>query len=289
MTIEIRHLRCLLAIQEAGTISAAGAQLHLSQPAVSRALRQLEEHLGVRLVNRSTHHLDLTEEGFRFATGARTTLGAMERAVLSVGETLPPLRIGQSWATGGHLSRIIREWDLAHQGRPVQTVHFADRTAGLVSGQVDVAITRGPIREAGFDYEQIDSEIRYAVVSSTSDLAQSPSLQLSDLAELPLVIQSTTGTTRPDLWPSGSRPAVALDATGTDEWLLAIATGKGFGVTVESTRRLHVHPDVRFIPLVDAPEVPLLVAWHRSGQHPDTSAFVSVALDNGAYPSGANS
>ena len=49
MTVEVRHLRAFLAIAEEGTITRAAARLHLTQPALSRTLRQLETHLGLRL------------------------------------------------------------------------------------------------------------------------------------------------------------------------------------------------------------------------------------------------
>ena len=63
MTMELRHLRCFLAIAEEGTLTRAATRLHLTQPVVSRTLRQLEDHLGVRLIDRSTHHLGLTAAG----------------------------------------------------------------------------------------------------------------------------------------------------------------------------------------------------------------------------------
>ncbi|MFE1500295.1 LysR family transcriptional regulator, partial [Streptomyces albidoflavus] len=66
MSIELRHLRCFLAIAEETSLTRAAARLHLTQPAVSRTLATLERHLGARLVDRSTHHLALTAEGRAF-------------------------------------------------------------------------------------------------------------------------------------------------------------------------------------------------------------------------------
>jgi hypothetical protein len=62
-----------------------------------------------------------------------------------------------------------------------------------------------------------------------------------------------------------------------DDWLMAIATGTGVGVTVTSTATLHPHPDVRYVPISDAPPVPLLLAWPLRGAHPMTKAFVATA------------
>ncbi|WP_369215861.1 helix-turn-helix domain-containing protein, partial [Streptomyces flavofungini] len=63
MTIELRHLRAFLAIADEGNVTRAAARLRLSQPALSRTLRQLEDHLGALLADRSTHHLELTARG----------------------------------------------------------------------------------------------------------------------------------------------------------------------------------------------------------------------------------
>ncbi|WP_159041797.1 LysR family transcriptional regulator, partial [Streptomyces aureus] len=78
MSIELRHLRCFLAIAEESSLTRAAARLHLTQPAVSRTLAALEHHLGARLVDRSTHHLALTAEGRAFQDRAAAALAAFE-------------------------------------------------------------------------------------------------------------------------------------------------------------------------------------------------------------------
>ena len=70
MTIELRHLLAFLAIADEGTLTRAATRLHLTQPALSRTLAQLEKHLGARLVDRSTHHLELTGRGHAFRAKA---------------------------------------------------------------------------------------------------------------------------------------------------------------------------------------------------------------------------
>jgi DNA-binding transcriptional LysR family regulator len=80
MTMELRHLRCFLAIAEEGTLTRAATRLHLTQPVVSRTLRQLEDHLGVRLIDRSTHHLGLTAAGHAFQIRAASAVAAADTA-----------------------------------------------------------------------------------------------------------------------------------------------------------------------------------------------------------------
>ncbi|NEB77822.1 LysR family transcriptional regulator, partial [Streptomyces sp. SID14478] len=79
--IELRHLRCFLAVADEGSVTRAAPVLHLTQPAVSRTLAALETGLGVRLVDRSTHHLALTPEGRAFREKAAAAVAAFEEAL----------------------------------------------------------------------------------------------------------------------------------------------------------------------------------------------------------------
>jgi hypothetical protein len=151
-----------------------------------------------------------------------------------------------------------------------------DRSAGLTSGKVDVALTRGPIDGTRFRNIVIDEESRVAALDATHPLSRRRKLTLVDLAQGTLV-PTKVGTTTLALWPEGHRPTLATEVGTVDDWLVAIASGVGFGVSVASTAALHRHPDVRYIPLVDAPSVPLLLARPRRNAHPAIKALVSVA------------
>jgi DNA-binding transcriptional LysR family regulator len=277
MTIEVRHLRGFLMIADERNITRAAERLHLSQPALSRSLSKMESELGVQLVDRSTHHLGLTDAGRRFERAARDAVRAFDDALATAGNAVAPLRIGQSWSAAAHLSPIVRAWKLAHPDRPITVLRGEDRTAGLANGKVDVALTRGPMPDDGYRSVIIDEEARVAVLPADHPLARRRALRLADLAEGALVVQTRAGTTSPLLWPEGSRPRIAANVTSMDDWLVAIASGAGFGVSVASTAALHQHPDVRYVALTDAPPVPLLVAWPRRGEHPWVREFVRLA------------
>jgi hypothetical protein len=102
-------------------------------------------------------------------------------------------------------------------------------------------------------------------------------VSLADLVGETLMVSSTTGTTTLDLWPPDQRPTIGADLPTIDDWLIAIATSAGVGVTPASTATLHPHPDVRFVPIVDAPMVPLVLVWPRRNAHPHTTVFVAMA------------
>lgn len=138
-----------------------------------------------------------------------------------------------------------------------------DRTGGLTTGRADVALLRGDVGAPGLVTELLLDEARLAVVPAGSALADKDELSLADLVPLPLVFNTVAGTTTLDLWPSGSRPSPVIEVGNTDEWMTAIAAGRGAGITTEATPSLFRHPGIAFRPLADAPPVPLYVAWRR--------------------------
>ena len=277
MTVELRHLRSFLAIAEEGNITRAAARLHVSQPALSRTLAQLERSLAIRLVDRSTHHLTLTEAGIAFAASAGAALQQLDEVIASISAAVPPLRFGHNWSSATHAAAIMRSWRAEFPKRQLTSQRNNERVAGLLDGHVDVALVRGPITDRSMRTVVVENEPRMAVVPAGHRLANEEQVSLADLASETLVVSSTTGTTTLDLWPTSSRPTLGPDQPTLDDWLIAIATSAGVGVTPASTAILHPHPDVRFIPISDAPTVPLVLVWPRNNPHPHAQAFVANA------------
>ncbi|MEU8926106.1 LysR family transcriptional regulator [Kitasatospora sp. NPDC048545] len=281
MTIELRHLRAFLAIAEEGTITRAATRLHIGQPALSRTLRQLESHLGVRLVDRSTHHLELTAAGRTFRDRAAAALAAVDTALDPRALTALPLRLGHPWAAlGEHTVPLLRRWDQEHPDVPLELRRIDDRTAGLTRGKVDIALLRGDVTDSDLVTQLLLEEERVAVVPADSDLADRSSLTLADLAAWPIALNTVAGTTTLDLWPACARPGTTIEVTNTDEWLTAIAVGRAVGISTSATPRLHRHPMIAYLPLTDAPPVPLLLAWRRgTPTHPAVPALVRLTRE----------
>ncbi|MEU5401150.1 LysR family transcriptional regulator [Streptomyces sp. NPDC005963] len=280
MSIELRHLRAFLAIADEESVTKAAVRLHLTQPAVSRALAALEKQLGTRLVDRSTHHLALTAEGRVFRDKAAAAVAAFDEALDPNRLHHWPLRLGHAWsALGPHTTPLLRRWEREHPQTPLELLRIDDRTAGLARGAVDAAVLRGVVETPGLVTELLFMEPRVAAVTSDGPLAARAELTLADLASGPVLINLVSGITTIDLWPEDGRPVSTLTVTNTDDWLTAIAAGRGAGVSVASTAKMHPHPGVSYRPLPDAPPVPVLLA-HRSGPgHPDLPALRELARE----------
>lgn len=274
MNVELRHLRALAAIGDEGTITGAAAVLHVSQPALSRTLEQLESRVGVRLADRTTRTLSLTDAGQRLYERAHLILRQLDDALTEAATGVRPLRIGFAWAALGDLTvPLLRAWREAHPGTPVQVHRRDDPEAALRRGEIDAALLRTePAPDAGLEVRPLYRERRVAAVPEGDPLATRAEVRLTDLADRSVVLCSTAATTG-DLWPEGRRPRT-FEVANVDEWLTVIATGEAVGVTALATEQSHPHPGVRYLPLTDVPPVTVRMAWPRTPTHPATAAFL---------------
>jgi DNA-binding transcriptional LysR family regulator len=280
MTVELRHLRAFAAIADRGSITRAAAALHVSQPALSRTLAALEAHLGVALVDRSTHHLALTGDGVAFLAKVRVALQVVDDS-LDVGRLHHwPLRLGHTWAALGEATTpLLRRWERRFPRTPLELHRIDEPTAGLATGAVDVAILRGPVEAPGLASRLLTTEPRVAALPVDSPLASDTTLRLVDLAGNPLVLNTVSGTTRIELWPEDTRPGPTVAVSNTDDWLATIAAGRGVGVTPAATPRMYANAGVAFVPLSDAPPVDVWLVWRDPPTHPLVPDLVRTALE----------
>jgi DNA-binding transcriptional LysR family regulator len=264
MDVELRHLRALVAVVDAGTFTEAAADLGISQASVSRAITALETALGAQLLQRTTRHVNLTSTGTQILAGARRVLDEMAHLHRIVEQSRTELRVGYTWAAlGRHTRRLQKTWADAHPGMPLVFVQSNTATAGLAEGTADVAVIRRPLDDPRFDTALVGTETRYAAVATDNPLARRRSLRLADLARYAVAIDDRTGTTTLDLWQPGPAPAVVRAAHGVDEWLTLIAAGQAVGITSEATANQNPRPGVAYRAVRDAPPIPVRVAWWK--------------------------
>ncbi|NEA08688.1 LysR family substrate-binding domain-containing protein, partial [Streptomyces sp. SID10692] len=191
-----------------------------------------------------------------------------------------PLRLGHAWsAFGPYTTPLLRAWQERYPGTPLELLRIDDRTAGLTRGEVDAALLRGPVEAPGLVTEVLYTEVRVAAVTADGPLARRESLALADLAGGPVVLNPVSGTTTVELWPPHTRPAATLTVGNTDDWLTAIAAGRGSGVSTTSTAVLYPHAGVAYVPLDDAPGVPVLLARRDAPGHPALPRLAALARE----------
>nr|WP_221382854.1 LysR family transcriptional regulator [Actinoplanes polyasparticus] len=279
MTVELRHLRAFLAIAAEGTITRAAARLHVTQPALSRTLRQLETHLGARLIDRSTHHLQLTAAGHAFQPRAAAAVTAVDEALDPARAGTWPLRLGHAWsALGEHTTPLLRRWKQEHPDTPLQLLRVDDRTAGLHHGTVDVAVIRGEVGlPAEVNTVALLLEPRVAAVAADSALTRKARLTLHDLIAKPIAVNTIAGTAALGLWPPDDTPTDTIEVANTDDWIAAIAAGHAVGITTTATAVTYPNPAVAYLPLIDVPAVTVRLAWKQPPSHPAVPDFITLA------------
>ncbi|MCO1657009.1 LysR family transcriptional regulator [Pseudonocardia humida] len=282
MDIELRHLRCLVAIVDAGGFTGAAADLGVSQPSVSRALAALEDALGVRLLRRTSREVALTAAGERVLVRARRVLAEVEDLAREARSGRGRLRVGHAWAAmGAHTVEFQRRWAARHGDTALHLVRTNSATGGLAEGACDVAVTRVPPETGGerrFAGTVVGLEARCCALAADDPLARRRQLRLSDLTGRVLAVDPRTGTTTPELWPAGSRPEIE-EIHDVDDWLAVIAAGRCVGVTAEGTSTQYQRQGVVFRRLRDAPPVPVRVIWWRVDPHPAARDVVGLLAE----------
>jgi DNA-binding transcriptional LysR family regulator len=188
--LELRHLRYFVAVAEELNFSRAADRLHMAQPPLSAAIRQLEQELGTELLLRTTREVRLTEAGSTFLGGARRTLAELDRARsdaqrAAAGE-IGQLRLGFSWSTRFEtLPAIGRTFRASHPDVSLLTEEMwnARMLPALRSGTIDLAIALCPEVAEEFSYMTLRSEPVIALLAESHPLVGSGEIGLRSLAE----------------------------------------------------------------------------------------------------------
>ncbi|MFE1765567.1 LysR family transcriptional regulator [Streptomyces angustmyceticus] len=277
--MELRHLRCLVAIVDAGGFTDAAIELGVSQAAVSRTLVSLEEALGVRLLHRTSRNVIPTTAGVQVLARARKVLAEADNLVREATTGHTRLRIGHAWsAMGRHTAEYQRRWAARHPDVELHLIRTNSATGGLAEGLCDLAVVRTAFDDARFASAVVGQERRYCAMAADDPWATRRAIALSDIRDRTLLIDRRTGTTTADLWPESARPSVEY-TQDIDDWLTLIATGRRVGITPESTANQYRRDGIVFRRLRDATPVAVHLIWRRHDPHPATHAAVALLTD----------
>jgi len=171
----LHELEVFIAVAEADSFAKAATRLRLSPPAVTRAISALEDRLGVRVFNRTTRSLTITDVGQRFLESARRILTDLEAAEKeAVGETATPqghLTITASVTFGRLTIAPVVCSFLGQHPRVTMSVLLVDRIVNLVEEGVDVAVRIGSLPDSTLIAKRIGA-VRQVLVASPIYLAR---------------------------------------------------------------------------------------------------------------------
>ena len=211
--MEIRVLRYFLSIAREGSITNAANQLHVTQPTLSRQIRDLEEELGQKLFDRNSHSMSLTTEGFLFRQRAEEIVSMVDKTEEEF-RSMDYTIAGDIYIGGGETEAVSYIADIIGELReeyPDIRYHLhsgneADVTERIDRGLLDFGILVQPADLSKYDCIHLPTEDIWGVVMrKDSPLAKKATISRKDLVNLPLIM---------------SRQAIADKSSGNEfiEW-----------------------------------------------------------------------
>ena len=246
--MELRQLQLFLAAAEEGSITAAAKRMHLTQPALSRQVKALEEELGVELFTRGAHSVNLTPAGSVLLEEGRKLLERAERVVKQVRATAEgePLRIGYAPSLAGSLlGHALERFSQIHPRVRVQRsdCSSAEMRHGLIQGTLDVVVTvpwEGDTQAV--QWTTIRRHRMGLALPEAHPLAKKAKIPLADLDGQKLLLYSRTDY--PEYWQAvtrlfrenGLQAKVAGEFDGITSLGAALAAGLGVAFVAIGTR-----------------------------------------------------
>jgi DNA-binding transcriptional LysR family regulator len=288
--MDLRQLRYFVAVAEERHFGRAAERLHMAQPPLSTAIRQLEGELGVALFQRSTRRVDLTDAGRAYLERVRGILGEVDEAAhharrvaagavghLTLGcvgsatySLLPSL--------SRHLATELPGIDFSFRGEMLAP----DQVEALRGGAIDVALLRPPTADPSLAVHVLRRDRLVVALPAEHPLADRAKVRAADLAGVDLIVHSADrhsvmhdvvfGVLR----EAGVDPQVRHEVGETSTLITLVAGGLGLAVVPEPVTALALH-GVVYRPLVrPAAAVELAVAYRADRGEPHLARAVDV-------------
>ena len=288
--MELRHLRYFVSVAEALSFTKAAEKLHTAQPSLTRQIRDLEEELGVRLLNRTKQQVTLTNEGRSFLADAKRLLALAAETV----ESVRRLHSGEVRALNiGYVSNLF--YDLLPRTLasfrhlfPTVSVNLFDMSCGdqfraLEDGTLDLGFVglHEPIARRGLEFRTIASYKTVAALPKNNPLAGKTTVALKALAPMFFIGMSEASYPYYHEWliktchRAGFIPKVLQDVDLERTMIHAISAGLGVALVPEQLKKLP-HKNVVFRPVMPAVATEACVAWKGENSSAALKAYVEI-------------
>jgi DNA-binding transcriptional LysR family regulator len=295
--MELRALKYLVTVAEEGNMSRAAARLFISQPAVSRQIKDLEEAWGVTLFLRKSNGMELTPAGEFACSQAKNILARaldLERSMKGMSlENEKSLCIGYiPTALPGFLSQVLRRfYDRFPEVKlDIQEMHPQDQVSALKSDQLDLALL-GTACDSLKDSFEVEHLAKVALCVALPDhhlLSLRKSLEIKELVgEKWITLDEKLFPGRTELLheleiAAAQKLTILSKARGLSEILGRVASGSGIAVVPQDVSQLP-HPNVVFIPLAK-PRIYLYqsAVWRKDAESAEFLNLLDLLRESGA-------
>jgi len=285
--MELRQLRYFVAVAEEGNISRAAKRIFLTQPALSRQIKALEDEIGQSLLERQAHSIRLTPVGEALLREANELLQHAEHVLERVRSAGHGVRLRVGYApslAAGMLSVAVANFTQAHPNARVELFDLStnEMLAGLESDKLDVALSVGQQRETrGLKWTPLIRAPWQLVVNRSHSLARRSRVKPAEVAREPLLVFCQRDY--PEYWDiitgwlrdHQQRPHIAGEYDGLESLMAAVESG--LGVALLTSRTAHRLPQrIRLKKLSAAPEPVCIAVGHRDNRADDKPLAVFV-------------
>ncbi|MBW8793234.1 MAG: LysR family transcriptional regulator [Streptomyces sp.] len=288
--MNLRHLTYFVAVAEERHFGRAADRLHMAQPPLSQAIRQLEAELGVELLHRTTRRVDLTEAGRAYLARSRAILADVDEAAHEARRVaagaVGHLAIGCVGsatysllpALSRHLATELPGVDFAFRGEMLAP----DQVEALRAGEIDIALLRPPVTDLSLTVTPLRRDRLVVALPADHPLARRKQIRAADLGRTELIVHSADrrsvmyGVVLGLLRDAGLDPHVRHEVGETSTLVTLVAGGLGVAVVPEPVTALAL-AGVTYRPLVrPAATVELAVAHRTDRTEPHLGRTIDV-------------
>ena len=287
--MEIRVLRYFLETAREGNMTRAAERLFISQPTMSKQLKELERELGTKLFIRSNYSIKLTEAGMLLRDRAEDIISLVDKTEAefrSLEETSSgDIYIGAPESESMRLfAETFRELQKEYSGVRcnIYSGNLEDVCARLDKGLLDIAIVMSYVDLEKYNYLAMNTEDTWGVVMRRDDpLAEKGSFTVSELIGLPLICSRQWSDHELHQWLGAETRNLNIVATYNLAFNGAVLakTGLGYEITLDRLIDTSNESELVFLPLIDAPKTEMYVIWRKHQAFTPTAELLMRELE----------
>lgn len=291
MNVTLRQIRSFLAVARCGNFTRAAQLLHLTQPALTIHIKQLEEELGIRLFDRSTHHVRLTPAGTSFMPVIQNAINGFEKAIASASKLSAQQEEVIRLACFPSFAAAVLPFAISAFRKANPQISFLVHDVGarnvvamIRSEEVDCGVCHHDTSATDLHCRLLLEEEIRVVYPHDHPVSALPVLTLEAVIEHPLVLLNGASDTRSiiDAAIAGAGYLVfpAAEAEYVSTALALVEGGLGLTILPQMAINMNAHPKLRSRPLHDTPLIrPVGVATKRNYfVSPAARAFMDVLV-----------
>jgi len=276
---DLRHMRAFVAVAESLHFKKASEALFITQPALSRLIKSLEDEIGAELFSRTTRQVTLSEAGRLFLAECQQAFTHIQRGV-QLAQRAARGDIGRisiaynDFSINGALPHLLEVFKEAQPAVTIELAHMPSHLQldAIRNGEIDVGFLFGPLQESSITTLTLSTERTVVLLPKKHRLAHRRSIKMEDLRDEKFIIGSESSwksfrTFVFDLClKSGFIPQVVQEATSSTGILSLVAANMGISLYSESVRNF-IRKDIAIVPVESAhATLETVAAWNTAYQ-----------------------